>query len=768
MPTRLAIVISHPVQYYSPWFRHLAAQRELCVKVFYLWDFGVKETRDRSFGTSFKWDIPLLDGYDSEFLPNRDKDPGTHHFRGLDNPQAVEAIAAWKPDAVLLFGYGYATHLRLILSPRLAGIPFYFRGDSHELCPANGWKPKVSRKLRGLFFRRFAGFLAVGEANAGYFRASGVARSKIHRVPHCVDNTRFQTAAVQAEIDAIEWKRELGIPAGSTVVLFAGKFEDKKRPLDLLTAFLTAIGLQAPSVPSGHMMIQETRPAPQPSALKPQLSPVLLFVGNGSLEAELRKRAGSELGRSIFFAPFQNQTSMPKVYAAGDLLVLPSHGRGETWGLAVNEAMNLGRPAVVSSHVGCGPDLIVAGKTGWIFPAGNVDALCACLSEALTDRDELRRKGAAARVHVAGFSYEVATQALIAAVTGTSGPIRPPALARSDISLPTSFPVSLIHHQRLPGPTHVSIERLFDEIRRHLPKRWEPEIAVCPNPSRGLIPRLGNMRAARQRAGTINHIVGDVHYLALSLPRNGLVLTIHDCATLSRLQGLAQSVFRQLWFSGPMARAQVVTTISETMRRELRDWLGALADDVRVIPNCVRGEFIPNPKPFNQAAPVILQVGTGWNKNVERVAEALSGTPCRLEIIGTLSESQRNTIRSTGIAFSELGRVSDAEVLAAYQRCDMVVFASLYEGFGLPILEGQATGRPVITSDFGAMAEAAGKGALLVNPQDVRAVREAILGLCGNPALRDELVAAGFENLKGYRADSVAAAYAAVYDECLS
>jgi glycosyltransferase involved in cell wall biosynthesis len=404
MPSRLAVVLSHPVQYYSPWFRHLAARPELCVKVFYLWDFGVTETRDRTFGTSFKWDIPLLDGYESEFLQNRSKDPGTHHFRGLDNPAAAKAVADWKPDAVLLFGYAYATHLRLILSPRLAGIPFYFRGDSHELCPANGWKPKVSRGLRGLLFRRFTGFLAVGKANAGYFRASGVAGSKIHRVPHCVDNARFQAAAAQAEIDAAEWKRELGIPAGAGVVLFAGKFEDKKRPLDLLEAFLRSKAGDG----SAHNGGLEASSSPAP--------PVLLFVGSGPLEAELRKRAGSELGRSIFFAPFQNQTAMPKVYAAGDLLVLPSHGRGETWGLAVNEAMNLGRAAIVSSHVGCGPDMIVSGKTGWVFPAGNVDALRACLSEALTDREVLRRKGAAARDHLTSFSYEVATRAVIIAI----------------------------------------------------------------------------------------------------------------------------------------------------------------------------------------------------------------------------------------------------------------------------------------------------------------------------------------------------------------
>ncbi len=422
MPTRLAIVLSHPVQYYSPWFRHLAARAELELKVFYLWDFGVKETTDRTFQTSFVWDIPLLEGYAYEFVPNRSADPGTHHFRGLDNPGADEAVAAWKPDAVLLFGYAYQTHLRLILSCQLARVPFYFRGDSHELCPANGWKPKVSRLLRGLLFRRFAGFLAVGEANASYFRASGVPVSKIHRVPHCVDNARFHAAAAQAEIDAANWKRELGIPVDSTVVLFAGKFEDKKRPLDLLEAFLgrgqsaegkgqsvereKALRTSAASCPlSPDSLTLRSAPCPLPP-------PALLFVGSGPLESALREAAGQELGRTVFFAPFQNQSAMPKVYATGDLLVLPSHGRGETWGLAVNEAMNLGRPAIVSSHVGCGPDLILPGETGWMFPAGDVNALRQTLVEALTDPARLKQMGERARTHIAHYSYNRATAAL--------------------------------------------------------------------------------------------------------------------------------------------------------------------------------------------------------------------------------------------------------------------------------------------------------------------------------------------------------------------
>lgn len=408
MKTRLAIVLSHPVQYYAPWFRHLAAREELRLKVFYLWDFGVKETRDRSFGTVFVWDIPMLEGYDSEFLPNRSKDPGTHHFRGLDNPGAVRALAAWKPDAVLLFGYNYQTHIRLLLSHKLSGIRFFFRGDSHELVPRTYWRNRLGLQLRRLVFKRFFGFLAVGKANQGYLDLSLVPRRKIHLVPHCVDNDRFQTVAIEAEADALAWRRDLGLPADAVVVLFAGKFEGRKCPLDLLEAFL---GLK--QVRSVEDEGEET--SSDPSCLGSGFTkPVLLFVGNGSLEKALREAAGPSLGQSVFFAPFQNQLAMPKVYATGDLLVLPSFS--ETWGLAVNEAMNLARPAIVSSHVGCGPDLIIPGETGWIFEAGNVEALRDCLADALADPARLKSMGRRAREHLANYSYECATDALCEAL----------------------------------------------------------------------------------------------------------------------------------------------------------------------------------------------------------------------------------------------------------------------------------------------------------------------------------------------------------------
>lgn len=424
-PSRLAVVLSHPTQYYSPWFRHLANRSGLTLKVFYLWDFGVRETRDRTFETSFVWDVPLLEGYDHAFLPNVAADPGTHHLRGLDNPGAASAVAEWRPDAVLMFGYAYLTHLRLMVAPSLARIPFLFRGDSHELCPATGWRSQVSRRLRGILFRRFAAFLAVGSANAAYFRASGVPQERIRIVPHCVDNDRFQSAAPRVLDEAAKWRVELGIPPEATVILFAGKFESKKRPLELLRAFQEVVREGTNHTAENHVQVdgweQDGPPTPasdpgSPKAASRRPSPCLFFVGSGPLESELRTAAATETGRSVFFAPFQNQSAMPKVYAAGDILVLPSQGRGETWGLAINEAMNLERPAIVSSHVGCGPDLIIDGETGWSFPAGDTEGLREALSKALAEPALLKSMGRNARNHIAGFSYDRATEALMEAL----------------------------------------------------------------------------------------------------------------------------------------------------------------------------------------------------------------------------------------------------------------------------------------------------------------------------------------------------------------
>lgn len=405
MKPRLAVILSHPVQYYSPWFRQLASTGRTDIRVFYLWNAGVTATHDRGFGESFQWDVPLLGGYDAEFVPNASRDPGTHHAAGLDNPTLVERLRAWNPSAILMFGYTYRSHMRVLLSRGLSHVPLLFRGDSHDMGREATLQSSVGRNIRRLLFRRFTGFLSVGKAHREYLLSSGVPSSRIHHVPHCVDNARFRAAAPEALAARQAWRTSHGIPASAREVLFAGKLEPKKAPQLLLRAFLAQH-----DAPKRH------------AASDDDARNVLLFVGSGELYGELRTLAGSRIGQDVFFVPFQNQSVMPTVYAAADVLVLPSASSGETWGLVVNEAMNLARPAIVSDRVGCGPDLVTPGETGWVFPSGDVNALAATLRDALSDPARLARMGEAARTRIDAYSYEVATAALEKVLDGLSSP----------------------------------------------------------------------------------------------------------------------------------------------------------------------------------------------------------------------------------------------------------------------------------------------------------------------------------------------------------
>jgi glycosyltransferase involved in cell wall biosynthesis len=379
---KLALLTSHPIQYQAPWFRFLAENGFSGLRVFYLWDGGVSSRFDPGFGRTVKWDIPLLEGYEFEFVPNRARRPGTDTRFGLNNPELGPRLANFGPDAVLFLGYNYLSYYRVLFSRLHRMVPLLFRGDSHRLVPEHGLRSGLRRQWIRFVFRRFAAFLFVGLANKDYFRLHGIPEARLFFSPHSVDNQRFFAQAETAVRQAADWRASLGISPAELVVLFAGKFERKKRPRDLAAAFRRA------DLPG-------TR---------------LLMVGSGEEENELRADAAG--GPRILFAPFQNQTEMPRTYAAADLFVLPSFGRGETWGLAVNEAMCLGRPIIVSSHVGCAQDLVQSGRNGLVFPAGDIPALVGALRDAFSDPVRLKTWGAASREIIQNYSYDEATRGL--------------------------------------------------------------------------------------------------------------------------------------------------------------------------------------------------------------------------------------------------------------------------------------------------------------------------------------------------------------------
>jgi len=382
---RLAIVSTHPIQYYAPLFRALASNQDVVPCVFYTWSQSAAGRQfDPGFGGSVQWDIPLLDGYQYEFVDNVAKRPSSSHFRGIVNPSLISTIESWGAEAILIYGWSLSSHLRAMRHFK-GKIPVFFRGDSTLLDHNSIWRNALRRAFLTWVYRHVDVAFAVGRNSADYFRWCGVPESRVVLAPHSVDNERFTDLSGASDAQAALWREQLGIPTHALVLLFAAKFISKKDPLLLLDAFFgTADDVH------------------------------LVFVGSGPLESELRGRAAGR--NNIHFMPMQNQRAMPAVYRLGDVFVLPS--RSETWGLAMNEAMASGRCVIAGSKVGGARDLIDPGTNGWVFESGQRDDLRRALRLARTvGSAALRRMGLAARLSIADWSTDVAAKKIAESLT---------------------------------------------------------------------------------------------------------------------------------------------------------------------------------------------------------------------------------------------------------------------------------------------------------------------------------------------------------------
>lgn len=339
---RLAIISTHPIQYNAPLFKLLQERGNIDTRVFYTWGPSVLEKKfDPGFGKTIEWDIPLLDGYDHTFVENVSKDPGSHHFKGIDNPGLIDEIEAWKADAVLVYGWSFKSHLKLLRYFRNK-IPVYFRGDS-TLLSQTGFLKSFFRKIFLTWLYKHVDIaFYVGTHNKSYYQHFGLTSDQLVFAPHAIDNARFQQGRPENSI--LEKRREdLGISTAGIIFLYAGKLDGNKNVGLLAEAFTAA------NLPGTY----------------------LLIAGNGEEELNLKNRF--QKNKQIRFLPFQNQQQMPGLYAMSNVFVLPS--RSETWGLGINEAMAAGNAIIASSGCGCAVDLVKEGVNGYTFASDDVVSL---------------------------------------------------------------------------------------------------------------------------------------------------------------------------------------------------------------------------------------------------------------------------------------------------------------------------------------------------------------------------------------------------------
>jgi glycosyltransferase involved in cell wall biosynthesis len=380
---KLAVITTHPIQYNAPLFRLMNQRKQIELKVFYTWSQSKDEVFDARFGIKRSWDIPLLDGYDAVFVHNTSKHPDSNRFLGIINPELIQMIKDYQPDAVLVYRWSVYSHLKVMQTFGGSRTQLFFRGDSHLQNKTKGAKDFLRSILLRFVYRKVDAAFYVGSYNKNYFLKYGLKESQLKYAPHAVDNRRFADNQAIWEEKALTERRELQIPDDAVAFLYAGKFYELKQLDVLVDAFKQLKGDQYR----------------------------LLLYGSGEQEGLLKQLAAGN--NRIYFLPFRNQSDMPWVYRTGNVFVLPS--KSETWGLGVNEAMACGRPAIVSNKCGCAPELIKEGETGYSFEAGDSHQLLNRLQQ-FSNIAVAKKMGMNALEHIKDFSLEKIAEAVETAI----------------------------------------------------------------------------------------------------------------------------------------------------------------------------------------------------------------------------------------------------------------------------------------------------------------------------------------------------------------
>jgi glycosyltransferase involved in cell wall biosynthesis len=313
------------------------------------------------------------------------------------------------------------------------------------------------------------------------------------------------------------------------------------------------------------------------------------------------------------------------------------------------------------------------------------------------------------------------------------------------------------------NPILFSIENVFALLTGIFERHFILQKQFVPNYTSSIPSIIRNLFAADQKGADVFHVTGDVHYMVLALPRKKTLLTIHDSVFIRNSSGLKRVAFKWLFLKLPVKACNWITTISEKTKQEIIEYTGCDPDKIIVIPDPVSQNIRYVEKQMDRQRPVLLFIGSTNNKNLVRVIGALKGIPCHLEIVGIIPPDQLVLLQQHDVSFSSFKSLSAEGMAERFAACDLVLFPSEYEGFGLPILEGQKAGRPVITSNLSPMKEVSGGAACLVDPYDEHSIRSGILKVMGDLSYRNDLVKMGFENVRQYAPEQIANLYMNMY-----
>lgn len=314
-----------------------------------------------------------------------------------------------------------------------------------------------------------------------------------------------------------------------------------------------------------------------------------------------------------------------------------------------------------------------------------------------------------------------------------------------------------------------SIEKIYEQIAKKLPAEKFESSFIKVTYGNSFTDMLKNIFLFKKPKADIYHITGQVHYLALTLPKHKTVLTIHDLEFLKIRTGLRRFAIKKIYLDLPIKRLKYITTVSEATKQEILELTNFPEEKIRVIENPLQEQYLTRggKKAFNKDCPTILQVGIAHNKNIPNLIKALKGISCSLRIIGNLPEDLLAELNSSDIKYENAFGLTDSEMKEEYEKADIVAYCSTNEGFGLPIIEGQAMQTPVITSNISPMKEVSGGAAFLANPHEVSSMKEGILKIINDDEFRDTIIKKGLENIIRFEPDFIAGLYEELYREIL-